>query len=283
MTEAVFALEDLSFAYPRHPALEHISLRIQAGQRIALLGANGSGKSTLLKLLDALYFPTQGTLSAFGDALSEARFADEAVNFAFRRRVGLVFQNPDIQIFNPTVFDEITFGPLQMGWAREEILRRADAILARFGIAHLKDRAPHRLSGGEKKRVALASVLILEPEVLLLDEPTAALDPASQGEVIRFLIESQGSGRTIITATHDLEIVADIADYAFVLAGGKLVAEGSPAEILNNEALLRDTHLAHAHWHRHADGALHAHVHAHRHDHPHAEGHSRYRAIKRNT
>ena len=271
MSDCVFELADVCFAYPSHPALDALSLRIKRGDRVALLGANGSGKSTLLRLLDALYFPASGELKAFGKLLSEAAMADDETNDAFRRRVGLVFQNPDVQIFNPTVFDEVAFGPLQLGWTKAEITQRSDAILARFAIGHLKDRAPHRLSGGEKKRVALASVLILEPEVLLLDEPTAALDPESQGEVIRFLIESRGTGRTIVTATHDLDIVEDIADYVFVLADGKLAGAGTPSEILADEALLRRTHLVHAHWHRHADGSTHSHLHAHGHQHNHGE------------
>lgn len=269
MNDCIFELTDVSYTYQNQPALTAISLQIRRGERVALLGANGSGKSTLLRLLDALYFPNQGELKAFGETLSEDAMADDAVNFAFRKRVGLVFQNPDVQLFNPTVFDEVAFGPLQLGWPRDKILRGVEDILARFAIGHLKDRAPHRLSGGEKKRVALASVLILEPEVLLLDEPTAALDPESQSEVIRFLIEGRKTGRTIITATHDLDIVEDIADRVIVLAEGKLVRSGTPAEILANEALLRATHLAHAHWHIHADGEVHMHTHAHRHGHDH--------------
>jgi cobalt/nickel transport system ATP-binding protein len=284
MNDCVFELNAVSYAYQRHQALDDLSLRIARGQRIALLGANGSGKSTLLRLMDALYFAGAGEVKAFGETLSEHAFEDEKRNYAFRRRVGFVFQNPDVQLFNPTVFDEVAFGPLQLGWERERILAAVDAMLARFAISHLKDRAPHRLSGGEKKRVALASVLILDPEVLLLDEPTAALDPESQGEVIRFLIESRGTPRTIVTATHDLDIVEDIADYAFVLDKGKLVAEGPPAGILAAEDLLRRTHLAHAHWHVHADGEVHAHQHAHRHAHEHDHGSasaSRYRPVRR--
>lgn len=281
MSDCVFALDKLSFAYPGHAALVDITLRIQAGQRIALLGANGSGKSTLLKLLDALYFASSGTLEAFGEVLDEAYFADETHNFRFRQRVGLVFQNPDVQIFNPSVWDEIVFGPLQLGWPRDKILQAAEAIMSRFGLHHLQDRPPHRLSGGEKKRVALASILILEPEVLLLDEPTAALDPESQSEVIRFMIDSQGAGRTLITATHDLEIITDIADYAFVLHQGRLVAEGTPEAILAEQQLLQDTGLAHAHWHRHANGELHRHQHSHAHHHAHdANASPRYRPRK---
>jgi len=283
MSECIFELSDVSYAYQKQPALEGLSMQIRQGSRIALLGANGSGKSTLLRLLDALYFPAQGELKAFGAVLSEQALADDETNFAFRRRVGLVFQNPDVQIFNPTVFEEVAFGPLQLGWPKDTILRCVDEILARFAIGHLKDRAPHRLSGGEKKRVALASVLILDPEVLLLDEPTASLDPESQSEVIRFLIESRNTGRTIVTATHDLDIVEDIADFVFVLDNGKVAGAGTPAEILADQELLRRTHLAHAHWHVHADGEAHKHLHAHRHGHDHhAAPFANYRPIKRN-
>lgn len=281
MSDPVFALRELSYAYQGLPALEALSLNIPRGQRIALLGANGSGKSTLLRLLDGLAFPQRGELRAFGEPLSEAAFAEDAFNYTFRQRVGLVFQNPDIQLFNPTVFDELAFGPLQLGWPKDKILAAVDAMLDRFAIRPLKHRTPHRLSGGEKKRVALASVLILAPEVLLLDEPTAALDPESQGEVIRFLIEARGRGQTLITATHDLDIIEDIADYAFVLADGRLVAEGTPAEILADQDLLIRTHLAHRHWHVHPDGTVHSHLHAHRHAHDHpANPALKYRAVK---
>jgi cobalt/nickel transport system ATP-binding protein len=282
MSDCIFELTDVSYAYQKHLALDGLSLCIRRGDRIALLGANGSGKSTLLRLLDALYFPGKGKLKAFGEVLSEDSFADDDTNFAFRRRVGLVFQNPDVQIFNPTVFDEVAFGPLQLAWPRDRIMRGVDEILARFAISHLKDRAPHRLSTGEKKRVALASVLILEPEVLLLDEPTASLDPESQGEVIRFLIESRNTGRTIVTATHDLDIIEDIADFVFVLDNGRLAAAGTPSAILADQDLLRQTRLAHAHWHIHADGEAHRHLHAHRHGHDHHVTSSRgYRPVKR--
>jgi len=277
MTPCVFELNDVSYAYQDQAALHGLSLQIGSGERVALLGANGSGKSTLLRLLDALYFAQSGSLRAFGQELSEDSMADDALNYAFRRRVGLVFQNPDVQLFNPTVFDELAFGPLQLGWPSAQIVQRVEQMLTRFSIAHLKHRAPHRLSGGEKKRVALASVLILEPEVLLLDEPTAALDPESQSEIIRFLLESRGNGRTVVTATHDLDIVADIADRVIVLSEGCLVAQGPAQEILNDGDLLRKTRLAHAHWHLHANGEVHAHPHAHRsgHHHPHTPGYRR--------
>lgn len=270
MNDNVFELENVSFAYREQVALDGVSLAIPRGARVVLLGANGSGKSTLLRLLDALCFVSSGQMEAFGDPVSEVAFADDKVNFAFRRRVGLVFQDAEVQLFNPTVFDELAFGPLQLGWPRERILAAIDEMAARLGIAHLRTRSPHRLSGGEKKRVALASVLIMAPEVLLLDEPTTALDPESQGGIIRFLAGARDTTQTVVTATHDLHLVEAIADHVIVLAAGKIAAQGSPVEILGNEALLRETHLVHSHWHRHADGLPHEHVHAHAHQHEHA-------------
>ena len=263
MTPA-FEVADVHYAYQDTPALQGLSLTIEQGERVALLGANGSGKSTLLLLLDGLYFADRGRVSAFGEVLSEARMQDDETAFAFRRRVGLVFQNPDAQLFCPTVFDELAFGPLQLGWSKNEIRDRVAATLAEFSIAHLKDRPPHRLSGGEKKRVALASVLILDPEVLLLDEPTAGLDPQSASEFIDFLIQCQGSGRTVITATHDLDIVEDIADRCFVLQSGRVAASGAAAEILEDVALCKRTHLAHVHYHAYGDALEHSHHHLHR-------------------
>jgi cobalt/nickel transport system ATP-binding protein len=266
LVNPAFEVADVHYAYQDAPALQGLSLTIEQGERVALLGANGSGKSTLLLLLDGLYFADRGRVSAFGEVLSEARMQDDETAFAFRRRVGLVFQNPDAQLFCPTVFDELAFGPLQLGWSKNEIRDRVAATLAEFSIAHLKDRPPHRLSGGEKKRVALASVLILNPEVLLLDEPTAGLDPQSASELIDYLVKCQGSGRTVITATHDLDIVEDIADRCLVLQSGRLAASGAASEILEDAALCKRAHIAHAHYHRHGDAVEHRRHHRHRGD-----------------
>lgn len=262
----VFQLSAVSFSYGRTPALDALSLDVQAGERLAILGANGSGKSTLLRLLDALIFPQAGSLRFCGQPLTEERLQDEKVVFDFRRRVGLIFQNPDVQLFNPTVFDEVAFGPLQLRWPHDEIRKRVSSALEELGITHLRSRAPHQLSGGEKKRVALASVLVLDPEVLLLDEPTANLDPSAQSYVIDCLIRWKGS-KTIITATHNLDIIADIADRCLVLEKGRVAGNGSPEEILRDESLLRRTHLIYTHKHSHTH-LTHSHLHAqhaHRH------------------
>lgn len=263
MSEIIFDVQNITYRYEESAALDGLTLAVKKGQRIAILGANGSGKSTLLRLLDGLYFPNDGTISAFGENLTEEKFQDDEFSFRFRRRVSLVFQNPDVQLFNPTVFDEVAFAPLQLRWEKSEIKSKVAETLEMMEIAHLKDRSPHRLSGGEKKRVALASVLILDPEVLLLDEPTAALDPKSRGRVIDFLIGWGGGAKTVITATHDLDTVKDIADYCFVFQNGCVVGEGTPEKILADTELLERTNLIHAHRHQHFSGETHSHPHLH--------------------
>ena len=263
MPEPLFEVDHAVYRYQTQIALNGLSMRIERGERVALMGANGSGKSTLLRLLDALYFADRGSVRFCGVPLTEERLQDDAFAFDFRRRVGLVFQNPDVQLFNPTVFDEVAFGPLQLRWPRAQIRDRVADVLNRLEIAHLNDRPPHRLSGGEKKRVALASVLVLDPEVLLLDEPTAALDPKSQGQIIDFLAGWGGGVKTVVTATHDLDSVEYIADRCYVLQDGVVAGAGKPAEVLADRTLLQRTNLIHAHMHRHASGELHSHPHHH--------------------
>jgi cobalt/nickel transport system ATP-binding protein len=259
----LFSTDRLFFHYQSVAALRDVSISVPEGSRVALLGANGSGKSTLLRILDALYFPDSGAVRFRGEELSEARFQDDDFAYDFRRQVGLVFQNPDVQLFNPTVFDEVAFGPLQLRWPKKEIRDRVAATLDSMRIGHLKDRIPHRLSGGEKKRVALASVLVLDPSVLLLDEPTSALDPRSQSQLIDLLVDWGGGAKTVVTATHDLGDLADIADRCYVLDRGEIVADRTPAEVLADRDLLERSNLVHAHRHTHQPGILHTHPHVH--------------------
>lgn len=263
----VFDIQHITYRYDDVIALNDLSMRIDAGRRVALLGANGSGKSTLLRLLDALYFAESGSIAFLGERLAPDRFADDAFHYSFRRRVGLLFQNPDVQLFSPTVFDEIAFAPLQLRWQADEIRRQVSAMMDRMEIAHLKDRSPHRLSGGEKKRVALASVLIVDPDVLLLDEPTAALDPRSESQIIDLLIEWGDGKKTVVVATHELGLVEDIADECFLLQSGRLVANGPPGEVLADKTTLQNANLIHAHRHRHGSGEVHSHPHRHPHHH----------------
>ncbi|HEY3384393.1 MAG TPA: ABC transporter ATP-binding protein [Vicinamibacterales bacterium] len=260
----VFDVADVTYRYQRQVALDALSMSVVEGTRVGLVGSNGSGKSTLLRLLDGLYFPETGEVRFCGEPLTEARFGDDDLAFAFRRRVGLVFQNPDAQLFNPTVFDEVAFGPLQLRWPPGEVRTRVAEAMERMRIADLKNRTPQRLSGGEKKRVAIASVLAMDPDVLLLDEPTAALDPRSQSQIIDLLVGWAGTGKTVITATHDLGILEDIADRCCVLDRGRLVADRSPAALLADEDLLGRTNLIHAHRHHHGAAHEHSHPHVHR-------------------
>jgi cobalt/nickel transport system ATP-binding protein len=200
------------------------------------------------------------------ESLTGAQFQDEPFPFTFCRSVGVVFQNPDVQLFNPAVFDAVAFGPLQLRWSKEAILRDVEHSLDSMGIAALKARPPHRLSGGEEKRVALASVLILDPDVLLLDEPTAALDPKSQGQIIDLLAGWKGTGKTIVAATRDLDSLEEIADHCFIFQNGQVVAQGPPAKLLGDIPLLERTGLLHVHRHVHRSGVIHTHPHRH-HDH----------------
>jgi cobalt/nickel transport system ATP-binding protein len=267
--EPAFRLRGVTYVYAgRHTALDQVDLDIAFGERIALLGANGSGKSTLLKLLDGVIAPSSGHMRALG--LDVAAVADGQDAFRFHREVGLVFQDPDIQLFSATVLDDVAFGPLQLGLDQAEVRRRCDTALAEMDIAHLANRAPFELSGGEKKRAAIASVLSLGPRVLLLDEPTAALDPRSKWVLVN-LVRRLGDDHTIITATHDLDIVPLIATRVVVLGEDRRVlASGTPSEVLADRALLIRANLIHEHLHGHG-GALHEHEHTHSgaHEHQH--------------
>ncbi|HUY14742.1 MAG TPA: ABC transporter ATP-binding protein [Terriglobia bacterium] len=266
-TVPIFDVQNVTYRYHQATALDGLSLVIQPGERYALLGANGSGKSTLLRILDGLYYPEKGTVLFCGQPLTEDRLRDGGFGFDFRRRVGLVFQNPDVQLFSPSVFDEIAFGPLQLRWPRQQTLLRVKETMELMEITHLKDRPPHELSNGEKKRVALASVLVLDPEVLLLDEPTASLDPRSESHMIDFLVGWRGGAKTVVTTTHNMDIVEDIADRCYVFESGRVTAEGTPAAILADTPMLERAHLIHTHRHIHASGEVHSHPHLHRHQH----------------
>ena len=243
--------EILSFAYEgNQTALDNINLTVQSGESLAILGANGCGKSTLLKLLDGLYFPMQGTIFAFGKLLTEEALREDEYNFAFRRRVGLVFQDSDVQLFSPSVREEVAFAPLQLGLSRAEVSRRVDSALEALRIEKLRNRAPHHLSGGEKRRVALASLLTLQPDVWLLDEPTTGLDPRSQSWLVDFIFEQRKLGKTIITATHDLVIAEAISSLICVFSEDhQMIASGQPADILGDHDLLHRSNLSHYHAH----------------------------------
>jgi len=242
----IFEVCELSFTYnERITALDHVNLTVRQGERLAVIGSNGSGKSTLLKILDGLYFSSNGSVRAFGQALTEQAFRDDLFNYEFRRRVGFVFQDSDVQLFMPSVWDEVAFAPLQLDTDRDQVAERVETALRALNILNLRDRVPHQLSGGEKKRVALASVLSFSPEVWLMDEPTAGLDPRSVSWLLSF-VNSQGAvGKTVVIATHDLSIVEATAERVYVLnEEHQIIAEGSPKEILADRSLLVNSNLA---------------------------------------
>jgi len=261
---ADFVLEGVRHEYRAGaPALAALDLTILSGQHVAIVGANGSGKSTLLKMLDGLVFPTSGAISAFGAPLTEDALEDPAFRRDFRARVGFVFQEADVQLFCSDAYDELAFGPLQLGLVREEVERRVREAAQQLRIEAVLDRPPYTLSGGEKKRVAIASVLTMQPNVLLLDEPTNALDPRSQVWLLDVLEEWKREGRTVVMATHDLSAAAESADRIVVLSEDHtIVADGTPEEVLLQRELLLSVNLIHEHTHRHASTA-HRHAHAH--------------------
>ena len=273
MPEPLFTIDGVHFAYPGEaPSLTDVSFAIQRGERVALLGANGSGKSTLLHLLDGLYFPPRGRVRGFGETLTEKALERTAFGARFRQEVGFLFQNSEAQLFNATVEDELAFGPLQLGWPEGEIRTRLTDTLHLLGLSHLRTRPPQRLSSGEKKRVALASLLVMSPSVLLLDEPTAGLDPRSQSVLLELLEELHEAGLTLVTATHDLTLLPHLADRALVLSEEhRLVADAPAGEVLANTDLLLSVNLIHAHRHRHGE-VLHEHPHLHITGHEHRHG-----------
>jgi cobalt/nickel transport system ATP-binding protein len=241
----LLAADSVSYSYlDRYPALDGVSLSVQAGEKVALLGANGCGKSTLLKLLDGLIFPSAGAYRAFGSEVTEDHLEDDQFSRGFRSRVGFVFQNSDAQVFSTSVREEIAFGPLNMGLDREEVVRRVTDTLAMLDIDDLADRAPYQLSGGQKKRVAIASVLVMNPEVLLFDEPTAALDPRTQQWLMDLIVELNRAGKTIVLATHDLDTLDVLADRCVVFSEEhRVVGDGPPDDVLGDRKLLLDVNL----------------------------------------
>ncbi len=265
-----FALTQVRHEYRKGvPALDGIDLTVGCGEHVAIVGANGSGKSTLLKMLDGLVFPTSGTITAFGQPLTEDALEDPTFRREFRSRVGFVFQDADVQLFCSNAFDELAFGPLQLGLEESAVRRRVAEVAEQLRIDRLLDRPPYTLSGGEKKRVAIGSVLTMEPHVLLLDEPTNALDPRSQVWLLDVLHEWKRDGRTVVIATHDLSIAEESADRMVVLSEEhRIAADGTPEDVLRDRGVLLAVNLIHEHAHRHGD-VIHVHGHAHAHSHTH--------------
>jgi cobalt/nickel transport system ATP-binding protein len=223
-------IEHLHYTYPDgFEALKGIDLTIGAGEKVAVVGPNGAGKSTLLLHLNGINEPSHGTVRIGEDVV------DASTVRRIRAKVGLVFQDPDDQLFSPTVFEDVAFGPLHMGVEEREIHGRVERALAAVGMAGFERRRPHRMSLGQRKRVALATVLSMDPEVLVFDEPSAGLDPRGRRELIGVL---QGLPQTLIASTHDMRLVAEVFPRVIVMDDGRIVADGETSAILADDRLL---------------------------------------------
>jgi cobalt/nickel transport system ATP-binding protein len=232
----VIEIENLSFSYPDGQwALRGISLDVSAGETVAFIGPNGAGKSTLLLHFNGILRRGNDTVRILGLPVAEKHLQE------IRRRVGLVFQNPDDQLFSPTVFDDVAFGPLSMGCSEEEVRRRVKRALRQVGMSGHERRSSHHLSVGEKKRIAIATVLSMSPEILALDEPTSDLDPRGRWALIELL---RGLPLTKVIASHDLEAVQALCQRAILLDEGRVVADDLTRRILSNPALLASHGLA---------------------------------------
>jgi len=230
-------IDDLSYTYPDGTkALDGVFLNISEGKSVALIGPNGAGKSTLMLHLNGVLRGEDSAVKILGDEISNRNLRK------IREKVGIVFQDPDDQLFMPTVFDDVAFGPINLGLESDEVKKRVEMALKKVGLSGYEDRSPHRLSFGEKKRASFATVLSMDPEILVLDEPTSNLDPRNRSRLIRTISDLRYEGKTIITATHDLNAVPSIADMVYIL-NRTIIAGGTTREIFENVDLLRGMNL----------------------------------------
>jgi cobalt/nickel transport system ATP-binding protein len=235
MSVPVVAVSGLRFAYPDgRLALDGVDLHVHPGERVALLGPNGAGKTTLVLHLNGILLPHQGTVHIAGIPVVKENFTE------VRRRVAIVFQDPDDQVFMPTVYEDVAFGPANLGLRGAELDARVQAALAAVGMAGRRDRAPHHLSYGERRLVAIATVLAMEPEILVLDEPSANLDPAGRRELAEVL---RGLGLTMLMVTHDLPYALLLCTRAVVMNAGSIAGDGPIEEILSDTALMAANRL----------------------------------------
>ncbi len=235
MSHHIVEVKDLDYSYPdEQPALQGVSFRITHGESVGVIGANGAGKSTLLLHLTGLLFPVSGTVRVGDYPVTKETLPQ------IRHSVGMIFQDPDDQLFMPTVFDDVAFGPLNQRLSVEEVKQRVNQALETVGALHLKDRPPYKLSGGEKRAVAIATVLAMSPDILVMDEPSTGLDPLARRRLITLLSQFE---HTKIIATHDLDLVLDLCRRVIILSAGKVIADGPTLDIFKNEDLLAKANL----------------------------------------
>ncbi|MCR4436789.1 MAG: ABC transporter ATP-binding protein [Clostridiales bacterium] len=256
-------LKDVSYSYSGIKALSHIDLHISKGEAVVLMGPNGSGKSTLLKIINGIAVPDSGVYRFNGEEITQKKLQDTKFSKLFHQKIGFVFQNSEVQLFCPDVFDEIAFGPRQMGMSETQVQQRVDDCLELLSIQDLKHRQPYHLSGGEKRKVAIACVLALNPEVLTLDEPMNGLDPRTQRWLVEFLVRLNRAGKTLISSMHNLEMVQEISRRAVLFdENHTIVADCPTRDLLEDMDLLKKVNLVDEYYHKH-DGSGHSHFHIH--------------------
>ncbi|MHC1576344.1 MAG: energy-coupling factor ABC transporter ATP-binding protein [Methanosarcinaceae archaeon] len=236
----ILETKDLKYSYPDGTtAIRGIDIKIMRGKKTAFVGRNGSGKSTLFMLLNGTIKPKDGRILFNGNQLGYDRNSLRDI----RKNVGIVFQNSDDQIFAPTVYQDVAFGPTNLGYSKEKVREKVTETLEYFGLTDLKDKPPHHLSGGQKKRVAIAGVVAMQPQVIILDEPLANLDPVGADELLDVLNTLNDSGTTLIISTHDVDLAHNWADHLYFMAKGKVIGEGTPDKVFNDPELIREAHL----------------------------------------
>jgi cobalt/nickel transport system ATP-binding protein len=235
MTNPALIVRGLSFTYPDgNPALSGVDLSIRTGERVALLGPNGAGKTTLVLHLNGIHLPQTGTVSVGGLEVTRSNLKE------LRRRVGIVFQDPDDQLFMPMVRDDVAFGPANLGISGADLDERVDSALRAVGMAAYAERPPHHLSFGQRRRVAIATVLAMDPDILVLDEPSSNLDPASRRELAEILL---GLDITLLMVTHDLPYALELCDRGLVMNGGVIVGDGATRDVLADDGLMKASRL----------------------------------------
>ncbi len=240
MSEIHLSIKNLNYTYPDGThALKNVNMEILKGQKVAIMGPNGAGKSTLFSHLNGLTEPTSGHIELDGKVMKY----DKKTLLEVRQKVGIVFQDPNDQLFAPTVKEDVAFGPMNLGLSYEEVEKRVNEALELVGMEKFRDKTPHHLSGGQQKRVAIAGIVAMRPEIMILDEPTAGLDPEGVDKVLNILNDLNKEGMSIVISSHDIEMVNGFAEKIFVLNEGEILASGDKHDIFSNKELLKTAHL----------------------------------------
>ena len=240
MTNIQLSTENLSFTYPDGTqALKNINIEIEKGEKVAIIGPNGAGKSTLFSHFNGLTEPTSGCVKIEDKPISFEK--DELLKV--RQKVGIVFQDPNDQLFAPTVKEDIAFGPMNLGLSYDEVEKRVEDALKMVGMENYEDKTPHHLSGGQQKRIAIAGIIAMKPELMILDEPTAGLDPDGVEKVLNIMKQLNEEGMTLIISSHDIDMISKYADKIFVLYNGEIIESGNKNKIFSDMELLKKAHL----------------------------------------